>query len=193
MEWKDRIDEMCAYELEEQIIYSIKIGFLSNEEIQEECEEYIENYDDVGKISSEEFLEIVMKFRKEFQNVGEQENFLKLDLAFKNMEKQGIVALHEDCACGFEDCTEIAAKRYENGEKVIGCCFYTSQDVERILDGNRLFYFSFGNCFEEPTTEEVGQIIVEELEKVGFVVQWNQSADTKIAIVDFVWDKKYCE
>ncbi len=32
---------------------------------------------------------------------------------------------------------------------------------------------------------------MEEFEKVGFVVEWNGSADKKIAILDFKWDKRY--
>lgn len=35
MEWKSKIDECCADELEEMIIDYIKAGFLSNDEILE--------------------------------------------------------------------------------------------------------------------------------------------------------------
>lgn len=199
MDWKKDIDEMLAYELEERIIDDIKAGFLSNDEILEECAEYIEeNYsDDVDNIPRNKLIKVIEMYRNKYQNIGSQENFLKLDIAFKRLNKHGIVSLH--CAGyvqsdGFDDCNETAVKRHNNGEKVIGCCFYTMQDLEHILHGeSTLLYFSFGNYFDKPTAVEIGHIIVKEFEAVGFTTQWTQSADTKVAIKDLIWDKQYSE
>lgn len=83
-----------------------------------------------------ETLEIIERYRKKFQNTGKQENFLKLDLAFSNLMKREIVALHySGCTQseGFEDCNEIATELHKKGEQVIGCCFYTEQDLGHIL------------------------------------------------------------
>lgn len=199
MEWKDKVDESCADEVEEYIIDDIQAGFLSDDEIFEECVDYIEDVypDDSEKITEEEFLEIIKTYRNKYQNGGEQENFLKLDLAFENLNKRGIVALH--CAGftqsdGFDDCNEIATERTDNGEKVVGCCFYTMQDLGHILHKeSNLFYFSFGNYYDKPTAVEIGQIIVEEFEAVGFLVKWDKTAQTKVAIQDMEWDKRYVD
>lgn len=200
MEWKNKIeDECCADELEEMIIDHIKAGFLSNDEILENCMEYIEeDYpDECDNITEDDFLEIIEMLRKEFQNMGNQENFLKLDLAFTSLMKQGIVALHYagyTQSDGFEECNEVATELHEKGEKVVGCCFYTEQDLGHILHGDStLLYFSFGNYFETPTAEEVGQIIVDELKTAGFCVQWDGTAETKIGIKNFKWDKYYSD
>lgn len=200
MEWKNKIeDECCADELEEMIIDHIKAGFLSNDEILEDCMEYIEeDYpDECDNITEDDFLEIIEMLRKEFQNTGNQENFLKLDLAFTSLMKQGIVALHYagyTQSDGFEECNEVATELHEKGEKVVGCCFYTEQDLGHILHGDStLLYFSFGNYFETPTAEEVGQIIVDELKTAGFCVQWDGTAETKIGIKNFKWDKYYSD
>lgn len=190
---------MLADELEERIIDDIKAGFLSNNEILQECAEYIEeDYpNDLENMTIDELLEVIVAYRNKFQNKGNQENFLKLDLVFSNLNKLGIVALH--CAGyvqtdGFDDCNEIATERYNNGEKVIGCCFYTMQDLEHILHGeSTLLYFSFGNYFDIPTAEDIGQIIIKEFETVGFVTQWTQNASTKIAIKNLIWDKRYSD
>lgn len=56
-----------------------------------------------------------------------------------------------------------------------------------------MLYLSFGNCFDKPTAEEVGQMIVEELETTGFRVQWDGTSEKKIAIEDFKWDKYYVD
>ena len=42
MDWKEGIDENCAFEIEETIINNIKAGFLSDDEILEECTEDLE-------------------------------------------------------------------------------------------------------------------------------------------------------
>lgn len=200
MEWKNKIeDACCADELEEMIIDYIKAGFLSNDEILEYCMEYIEeDYpDECDNITEDDFLEIIEMLRKKFQNAGNQENFLKLDLAFTSLMKQGIVALHYvgyTQSEGFEDCNEVATELHEKGEKVVGCCFYTEQDLGHILHGDStLLCFSFGNYFKTPTAKEVGQIIVDELKTVGFCVQWDGNTETKIGIKNFKWDKYYSD
>ena len=90
MDWKNKLDECCANEVEEMIVNSIKAGFLSNEEIKDDCELYIEEEypDDIEKSVDIDFYTIIAALRDEFQNTGTQENFLKLDLAFNNMEKK---------------------------------------------------------------------------------------------------------
>jgi hypothetical protein len=111
--------------------------------------------------------------------------------------KHGIVALHYagyTQSDGFVDCNEAAVWLQEKGTKVIGCCFYTEQDLEHLLHGDStLLYISFGNYFEKPTAVEIGQIIVDELKAVGLCVQWDKTVETKIAIKDFKWDKYYTD
>lgn len=198
-DWKGNVGEVPADELEEQMVVDIKAGFLSNDEILERCREYMEEEypEESDSITDDGLLKAIRMYRDKFRNTGNQEYFLKLDRAFNNLNNHGIVALH--CTGyvqtdGFDDCNEVAARRYENGEKVIGCCFYTIQDLEHILlEESKSLYFSFGNYFDTPTAVEIGQMIVKELEAAGFTTQWTQRADTKIAITDFVWDKQYSE
>lgn len=198
MDFKSKIkDECCAEELEEMVIGYIKAGFMSNDEISEDCVEYIEdNYpDECDNITEADLLEIIEPLRREFQNTGKQENFLKLESAFKSMRKHGIVALHYagyTQSEGFEDCNEAASELHKNGERVVGCCFYTQQDLEYILNGyGGVLRFSYGNYFEKPTAGEIGKIIAEELRSAGFNVQWDGSSQSKIEIKDIKWDKHY--
>ncbi len=159
---------------------------MSDDEILEDCEEHLEDDypEECDTLSEDDFLEIIEAFRSTYGNTGSQENFLKLDAAFDALTSRGIVALHY----------EVRADLEEEGIKVIGCCFYSEQDLEHILhEESTQLYLSFGACLDEPTSEEIGQIIVEELQKAGFEVQWNQSADTKIAIQNLTWDKYYTE
>lgn len=200
MEWKRKIkNTCCADELEEMIRDHIKAGFWSNEKILTECAQYIKDFyrSEFDTITKDDLLEIIQAFRREFQNTGNQENFLKLETAFHSLKKQGIVALHYagyTLSDGFADCNGVAAWLEKNGEKTVGCCFYTEQDLEHILHGDTtLLYISFGNYFETPTAAEVGQIIADALKAAGFCVQWDGTAATKIAIKNFSWDKQYSD
>ncbi|MDE7312977.1 MAG: leucine-rich repeat domain-containing protein [Eubacterium sp.] len=193
----ENMDEALAYDLEAQIILGVRAGFLSIDEIAEEGMEYIsQEYPKVkNHISAGALQELVKGYWDEYANAGKQENYLKLACAFQKLNEQGIVALH--CAGyvqsdGFDDCNEIASDMYENGENVIGCCFYTFQDLEHVLNEyTTKLRISFGNYFDKPTAVEVGTMIVKELEAAGFVTEWKQSADEKIAIKDMIWDKVY--
>ncbi len=193
----ENMDEALAYDLEAQIIINVRAGFLSIDEIAEEGMEYIsEEYPEVkNHISAGALQELVKGYWDEYANTGGQENYLKLALAFQKLNEQGIVALH--CAGyvqsdGFDDCNEIAADMDENGETVIGCCFYTLQDLEHVLKGDTAkLRISFGNYFDQPAAVEIGKMIVKELEAAGFVTEWKQNADEKIAVRDMVWDKVF--
>ena len=200
MEWKSKMkDESCADELEEMIIDHIKAGFWSNDKLLVECEQYIKDFyrDELNNITKEDLAEIIKALREEFQNTGDQENFLKLDSVFGSLRKRGIVTLYYagyTQSDGFEDCNGVAAWLEEQGVKMIGCCFYTEQDLGHILHGDSTFlYLSFGNYSENPTAKEVGQMVADELKAVGFCVEWNGSEETKVAIKDFKWDKYYTD
>lgn len=196
MNWKNQLDECCANEVEGMIINSIKAGFLSNEEIQEDCECYIEEGypEDIENIADIDFYAIITALRDKFQNTGTQEYFLKLDRAFDNMKQRGIVTEH--CAGytlsdGIDDCNEDAEERMDAGETIIGYCFYTMQDLEHLFYGSTTLYFCFGNYSDEVSAIEIGQIIVDELQKVGFSTKWKGSDDERVAVLDMVWDKQY--
>uniref|UniRef100_UPI004056FABF DUF6891 domain-containing protein n=1 Tax=Agathobacter sp. TaxID=2021311 RepID=UPI004056FABF len=219
--WKKRLDEDCADEVEELILDYVKAGFLSDEEIAEECEMYIEEEypEDAEEIETDILEQIIGAFRKEWEgklnaevsfgqtesslesandvssNIKPQQNYQKLAAAFLGMEARGVVTAHYAGFAdydGFDKVNEEAAKRHENGETVIGCCFYTQQDLEHVFNGHPTkLYFCFGSYFDHPTIEEVGKVIVEELEKVGFTTEWNGSGDEKIAITNLHWDKTY--
>ena len=183
----------CADELKDMIISHIVADCLEDEEIREDCIEYMEEEypDALEKLKEDELTKIISAFRSVVINIEKQESYLKLDTAFGSLEKKGIIALHRaryTSEEGFEDCNEIAGERHEKGEEVLGCCFYTLQDLEHTLcEGRTLLYLSFGSYFEKPSAEDVGEMVVEELEQAGLSVNWDHSASGKIAIVDFVW------
>ena len=129
MEWKSKIkNQCCADELEEMIINYIQAGFWSNNKILEECEQYIKDFypDECNNVTKDDLLEIIEALCKEFQNTGNQENFLKLDLAFHSLRKHGIVALHYagyTQSDGFSDCNGVAAWLQEKEKRWLAVAF----------------------------------------------------------------------
>lgn len=200
-DWKKDLSEDMIYELEELIKEDVKIGFLCNSEIQEDCILYLETnyFDDFinMNLTPEMFSDIVLEYRKKYQNPGTQENYKKLDAAFKCLEKRGIVTAH---FAGFttSDGWGIINRKIEtyhsnSNKKIIGACFYIQQDLLHIFDDDiKELLFTFGSYSEQLTDQEIGEIIVEEFKKSGFDTSWNGSTDRKIAIINFIWDKQ-CE
>lgn len=200
MEWKHKLkDQDCAEELEEQMLDEIKAGFLSNQELAEQCREYMEdNYpEECDEFTQKDLLEVIQTLRIEVQNTGNQENFQKLDAVFASLRAQDIITKHYAGYTqfdGFADCNEDAAWLEEQGIQMIGCCFYTEQDLGHLLhEDTTSLFFSFGNYQEKPTAEEVGRIIADTFTAAGFCVQWDGTADTKLAIQNFRWDKYYSD
>lgn len=93
MELRSKIkNECCVEELEEMIVTMIKVGFWSNEKILMECDQYIKDFycNELDNITKDELLEVIKTLRKEFQNTGNQENFLKLESAFRSLKSRGL-------------------------------------------------------------------------------------------------------
>ena len=199
MDWKESINEDCAIEIEEMIINNIKAGFLPDNEILEDCIEYLKyDYPEDADKLTEDFLAVIIKdYRAKFQNTGTQENFLKLKLAFENIDKHGIVTKH--CAGyflsdGVDYCNKLAEIRCRCGEDITGFCFYTMYDVEHLTPGvSSVLYLAFGSYTGNLDAVEIGKIIVKELENAGFSIEWDNSSGKRIAIKDMVWDKQYIE
>jgi hypothetical protein len=118
----------------------------------------------------------------------------KLDTVFSKLNNRGIIALQNagyTQSDGHDDCMEIyhAAK---NKNALLGYCYYHGQDLERAVRGEGLL-FAFGPI--DPDEEEtkgpvIGQIIKEELEREGFIVDWNGTFNKRINVPNLVWRKR---
>lgn len=118
----------------------------------------------------------------------------KLDAVFEAISKRGIIGLQNagyTQSDGYDDCRE-AHRCAPEPAKILGYCFYHGQDLESAVAGGGL-YLAFGpvNPKEEQTTgPQVGRIIVEEAERVGFHVTWDGSFGHRILIAPFDWKKR---
>jgi Domain of unknown function (DUF6891) len=118
----------------------------------------------------------------------------RLDAAFAELNKRGIIALHNagfTQSDGYED-FRAALKKHPKRATVIGYCFYHSQDVEHAVQGEGL-YLAFGPARakeEETKGSEIGRVVRDELERAGLKVEWDGTFNTRMYVPQFVWQKR---
>ena len=118
----------------------------------------------------------------------------RLASAFENLNKKGIIALHHagyTQSDGFDDVVQ-TFDEHPDQRSVVGYCYYHGQDLERVVQGDGL-YFSFGPIDSEKEDAEgprVGAIIVAELEQAGFTVDWDGTFKRRIFLPRFDWKNR---
>ena len=70
-----------------------------------------------------------------------------------------------------------------------GYCFYHSQDLDRVLDGNGLS-LAFGGL-DEVEASQIGQRVDGILREQGLETDWNGDAQTRILIPHMQWLRRY--
>lgn len=118
----------------------------------------------------------------------------RLDSVFDALEARGLVALQFagfTQSDGFSDVSEVYAGLPDKG-RVIGYCFYHGQDLARAVNGAGL-HLAFGPvdpALEETEGSKVGVVIVEELHRAGFRVEWDGTFKQRIFVPDIDWQRR---
>ena len=187
----------------ESIVSQVRMGFLPIDEIKDNIIEEIEDNGFEDEISEEWANE---QIDNEWENlISESKNWKspndteRLTEAFDELCDQNIIALHN---AGFEtsdgeyEVVEVERALRENGKMSEGYCFYHEQDLARAISkDNPSLYIAFQkiNNEDDKISIEVGKKVVEVLKHHGFAVDWNESANTKILIPNFKWQRIYDE
>ena len=161
-----------------------KSGFFSSDEILEILEDqFIEEEIDFSgfDISSNDF---------------NNHNFSLLEECFKGLALKSIIGVHNcgyDFEEGVEDIFELYVHLFNNKYAVEGFCFYTFEDVEDAIE-SEVLRITFGDFQrDESKSLKIGKTVYESLSGAGFDLNWNESVNDPIEIVNFQWDKKYDE
>lgn len=186
---------MISSEVQEEIDGMVRSGFYDKSRLIEIfCEEMYEP----GELAEEEVTsEIDHAFSRlaaEMVSWPPITDCDKLDTVFRKLNNRGIVALQNagnTQSDGYDDCMEIYHEALNKNE-LHGYCYYHGQDLDRAVRGEGLF-FAFGPM--NPDEEEakgpvIGQIIKEELEHEGFIVDWNGTFNKRIHVTNIVWRKR---
>ena len=173
-------------DLVEEIEYVIELltksGFFDIEEITEILEDQFDDED-------VDFCEFDISLSD-----SSNENFTKLESAFKSLADEGIVAIHNcgyDITEGVGDAFELYVHLTNNKFAPRGFCFYTFEDVEYAVF-DEMLKITFGD-FEgdEKKALEIGNIVNQHLKDEGFTIKWDGTVNNQIEINPFVWDKSY--
>jgi hypothetical protein len=136
--------------------------------------------------------------RKEWEQEKEQwpevTDCDRLDEAFEAINTRGIIAIQNagyTQSDGYHDFREAYARHPKKSE-VLGYCFYHGQDLERAVRGGGL-YLAFGPT--DPTDEQargllVGNVVRDELTRVGLAIEWDGTFATRMHLPDYVWQRR---
>ena len=187
----------------ESIVSQVRMGFLPIDEIKDNIIEEIEDNGFEDEISEDWANE---QIDNEWENlISESKNWKspndteRLTEAFDELCDKNIIALHNagfEASDGEYEVVEVERALRENGKMSDGYCFYHEQDLARAISkDNPSLYIAFQkiNNEDDKVSIEVGKKVVEVLKHHGFAVDWNESANTKILIPNFKWQRIYDE
>jgi hypothetical protein len=118
----------------------------------------------------------------------------RLDRVFESLGSRGILTRHR-CGLTIQDGLDVIDGLYvEAGGKrsgLVGYCFYHLQDMEGAMWGEVGLWLAFGSF---PPSRKgaiaVGQLVREAFERVGFPVEWDGTADSRILLKGFCWQRR---
>ena len=182
-------------ELMDEINYEIQIliksGFYSDDEILEIIDdEFIEE-----DLSEDLILKLFLENKEKIGLIEEDsEDFINLRNAFCDLTKEKIISIHNagyDIEEGIQDSFELFTHLKNNKYSPIGFCFYTFEDIENVIEDNRLC-IAFGDFeYDEEKGLKIAQKVAETLKVNGFDIDWNDSVDELIEIKNFCWKKHF--
>lgn len=171
-------------EIEYMIDLLTKSGFFSQDEILE--------------ILEDQFIEYEIDF-SEFDispNDFNNNNFSVLEKTFKKLSEKAIICVHNcgyDFKEGVDDIYELYVHLINNKYSALGFCFYTFEDVEQAIERD-ILKLTFGDFQrDENKSLEIGEIVYQKLIDSKFKVNWDNTVNSPIEIINFKWDKKYSE
>lgn len=179
-------------ELREHVRSELRMGFTPVEEIAESALDVFETDDPDQLLPMAEHL-----VRRESEALAREQagwpdvtDCDRLDLAFEELERRGIVARHHfSCCmnCGSQEIWAEVEDALEDGTQVRGHTFYHEQDTAGAAEGGGL-YLAYG-AMEEQGMEAVAREIMAVLQAQGLATEWDGSTDTRIR-VDLDWKRR---
>lgn len=110
----------------------------------------------------------------------------RLDAAFNELERRGIVARQNfSCClnCGSSEIWAEVDQAQEQGREIRGCTFYHEQDTEGAVHGGGLHLAFQSTERGDEAAARVGQEIAEVLRAHGLEYDWNGSGSMRIRVL----------
>jgi hypothetical protein len=178
-----RLEEMRDY-----VRRDVAAGFLSTDAIAENASEmYAEEQDPEELLPHAERMarELAAAHWKEQETWPVVTDSDRLDAAFDELEREGIVCRQNFSCCGTCGQVEIGDEIRQaeaNGRAVRGYSFYHFQDTDAAVEGHGL-YLNYGGMEEgDAATTRIGQEVARVLARHGLTVCWNGRPETRIYV-----------
>ncbi len=186
--------DMKLSETDEYILDEIRkrvwSGFYTHDEIDEMIDDILE--DDANETMLRAAIKPELRKKKEAEKSWpKQTDCDRLNSVFNELEKQGILCLH-NAGYTMSDAHSDAYEIYSEAPKgkYFGYCFYHGQDTDRAIDGGGLMLAFDHVKGDVPEKMDVALKIKEMLEKEGFTLDWDGTTEKRINIPNFVWKNR---
>jgi len=110
----------------------------------------------------------------------------RLSSAFDELDAQGICALQNAGVTQSDGYNDVLHAITGKEAKYRGYCFFHEQDLERAIAGQGL-YIAFGLIDTGSRDVELGKSVHRALVNQGFVVDWDETAKTRILVRNIEW------
>ena len=180
----ERQDDMLD-ELREHVRNDLRMGFRPADEIAESVMDLVET-DDPDEVLSvvEDLVRAEAEaLRREQAGWPAVTDCDRLNLAFQELQRRGIVARHNfSCCmnCGSKEIWGEVDDAAQAGMPVRGYAFYHEQDTARAAEGGGLF-LAYG-ASEDGAEAAVGHEVAAVLHAQGLATEWDGSADKRIQV-----------
>jgi uncharacterized protein DUF6891 len=175
-------------ELRREIEADVAAGFLDDHEIADRAVESFSDQVDPAVLypAAERLTEAALRAHARAQATWPAVTDCdRLDAAFAELERRGIVARQNFSCCmncgSSEIWGEVADARGE-GRVVRGCTFYHEQDTRRAAEGGGVLLAFQSTEDGDDAAARVGREIVEVLRAHGLRPEWNGTAARRIAV-----------
>ena len=182
-------------ELHTFISVQVKAGFDDRESI---IEAAVDNFRDEygGYIVRQEAAKIsdklLMQHYEEQKTWTHETDCDKLDEAFAELDRKGIVARQNFTGCQTCGHTEIGNEIDDALEfrPVRGYVFFHQQDTEHVVEMDKL-YLAYGSVDgKEDDSVDIGYEVMAALRRAGLLVEWNGMIQKRICIKEIRWQRR---
>lgn len=191
------MDNSIHQSLEDRIRLEVKIGYASREEIIESAADMFrddfEDRHELRRLATRLTESALAEHYTEQRTWSHETDCDKLDEAFAELDRNGIVARQNYTCCQTCGHTEIA---YETGKtsvhrRVYGYVFFHHGDAESVPSDGTL-YLAYGSVLNrsDDGAIAVAHDVVAVLKKYGFTVEWNGMIQKRIGIRDICWQRR---
>ncbi len=177
------------HEVRDYVRSEVNSGFGTRDEIVTNVSEYFEDdFPDLDPFLVAHVVdEELTRHHKEQANWDGPTDCDRLDHAFAQLERQGIVARQDFACCGNCGVAEISAEATPETSR--GYVFYHMQDTQRAVDGGDLS-FNYGVFHGgEADTVAIGWRLFESLRDAGLKPKWDGDIRQRVSL-PMTWHKR---